>query len=281
MKCFVCEGDMSSYMTKKYPYTGLIDEAVFLKCENCGMVINETMYELSPEKWKELNLKLHKQYQGMDYVEGDPKWITRLRSQAKVLFGMFSIGLLKTDMNCVDYGCGDGKLSDYVDELLADSTARGIVKKYDKFMSNAHGGRDKGYLTEGEIKEKAFDVVITCSVFEHLVGLDDVDYIIKLLNPNCGVLGVHTLVCEDVPQDENWFYIDFPMHCTIWTNKAMKKLFELYRFKGCAYHLEAQMWFFFYDEAMFVKLKKFHKNIPGSWFFSNEFVDYWKQKPYR
>ncbi len=61
----------------------------------------------------------------------------------------------------------------------------------------------------------------------------------------------------------------------------MSLLFEQYGFVDCAYHMEAHIWFFFKDRHRFEQLKSKAPMIPGEWTFSDKFVDYWKQKPYR
>ena len=125
----------------------------------------------------------------------------------------------------------------------------------------------------------SFDMVVTCSVFEHLLGRPDVDEIVGLLKEN-GTLCMHTLVCEEVPRDPDWFYL-LGGHCTLWTNNSMSLLFEQYGFTGCAYHVQARMWLFFRDRQRFEQLKSKRTLIQGEWIFSDQFVDYWKQKPYR
>lgn len=101
---------------------------------------------------------------------------------------------------------------------------------------NLDGNTD--YLLDSNMQKKAFDVVVICSVFEHLLGKGDVEEIMGLLKEQ-GIFCLHTLVCEEVPQNPDWYYL-LPAHCTIWTNKAMKILYEQNGFKGCAYNLEAE-----------------------------------------
>ena len=88
------------------------------------------------------------------------------------------------------------------------------------------------------------------------------------------------MICEEVPCDPNWFYLA-TVHCTFWTNKAMTIWYNEHNFKGCAYNLEAQMWLMFKDKNIYEKLKSKVKNLSGSWTLSDNFVDYWKVKPYR
>ncbi len=89
-----------------------------------------------------------------------------------------------------------------------------------------------------------------------------------------------TSVVEEVPQDPDWHYL-LPVHCTMWTNKAMQILYEQQKFRGCAYNLEARTWLMFRNRDDYEKLKAVEKNLSGSWFLSDNFVDYWKVKPYR
>jgi len=61
----------------------------------------------------------------------------------------------------------------------------------------------------------------------------------------------------------------------------MGLLYEQYGFAGCAYHVEARMWSFFKDCQRFELLRSKSPSISGKWVFSDQFVDYWKQKHYR
>lgn len=171
----------------------------------------------------------------------------------------------------LDYGCGDGKLVDIIKTLNPHTQ----IFKYDKYMNV---NCKDGYLTESEIIDKKFDVVITGAVFEHLLGKNDIDDIVKLLSDK-GTLAIHTLICEEVPCDPDWFYL-LPVHCSFYSNRAMSILFKHYGFKGCAYSLEARMWFFFLDLDVMESLESKKEALAGEWFFSKAFIDYWKQKPY-
>lgn len=173
-----------------------------------------------------------------------------------------------------------GKLSRYVDEVYETKAKKtpshALIGKYDRFMKS-DGSSD--YIKDEDVRPNTFDMVISCSVLEHLIGWSEVDKFFSLAKEN-GVICLHTLICEEVPCDPDWFYL-LPVHCTLWTNTAMSKVYNRYGYKGCAYHPEAQMWFFFKDEKQYEKLKEVHEAIPGSWVFSRSFVDYWKQSPYR
>lgn len=60
-------------------------------------------------------------------------------------------------------------------------------------------------------------------MFEHVLdraGLDAVDELVA----SDGVLMLHTVVCERILQDPNWFYINTMKHAGLHTNKSMSIL---------------------------------------------------------
>lgn len=259
MNCFVCGGEMRPFMEKSFGLENL-DVCEYVRCEDCGLVVAKTLYEMPQKNWEALNRECHAAYQNTDSLDIDPNWLARLRAQAEVLTDLINRGVLDKDCNAVDYGAGDGKLSDMCKPWL---------KKFDAYMARPN----ENYLTAEELKPATFDFVITCSVFEHLLGASDVEKIFALLKAD-GVAAIHTLICEEVPRDPNWFYLQ-PVHCTFWTNAAMKKIFAQYGFKACAYHVGARLWLLFKDTEKFSRLQN------SDWILSDDFVDYWKVKPYR
>ena len=259
MKCFVCGGEMRPFM-KKFFGMKYLDACQYVRCESCGLVTAKTLYEMPRDDWELLNRECHAAYQNTDELAVDPNWLTRLRAQADVLNDLINRGVLDENCNAVDYGAGDGKLADMCKPWL---------KKFDAYMSRPN----ENYLAAAELKPATFDFVITCSVFEHLLGAGDVEKIFALLKSD-GICALHTLVCEEVPRDPNWFYLQ-PVHATFWTNAAMKKIFAQYGFKSCAYHVAARLWLMFRDEKKSARLKN------SDWIVAEDFVDYWKVKPYR
>lgn len=255
-------------------------EHTFVKCRSCGLTVNKTVYEMTEAEWEGEVNSSHREYQGTDDAPGDPNWIPRLKTQARMFAQLFEIGFLSADDNCIDFGCGDGKLSDYTDDeyrnICGKRPEKNLINKYDEFM-NPNG--DDGYLSKTDVDGAKFDLVISCSVFEHLIGMDNVQKVLSKVADN-GIMAVQTLVVEEVPQDPEWFYLHIA-HCTIWSNKAMSALYDKQGYQGCAYNVEARMWFFFNSKERFENLKKVAGKVDGTWVFSDKFVDYWKNKPYR
>ena len=261
MNCFVCGAKMTPFMEK---FFGLryLEACEYVRCEDCGLVVAKTLYEMPHDTWEALNRECHAAYQHTDALAVDPNWLARLQAQAKVLAQLINVGVLDKSARAVDYGAGDGKLSDMCKPWLL---------KFDAYMARPN----ENYLSAAELTPASFDFVITCSVFEHLLGARDVEKIFALLKSD-GIAALHTLVCEKVPRDPNWFYLQ-PVHATFWTNAAMKKIFRRYDFKSCAYHVESRLWFMSRVAEKFSRLK----TCAGTWSFADDFVDYWKVKPYR
>ncbi len=257
MNCFVCNGTMRPFMEKSFGLEHL-DACEYVRCEDCGLVIAKTLYDMPHEQWEALNRECHAAYQNTDALAVDPNWLPRLKAQAAVLNDLILLGVIAESARAVDYGAGDGKLAGMCTPWLL---------KYDEYMARP----GEGYLTE--LEPASFGFVITCSVFEHLLGAGDVEKIFALLKDD-GIAAIHTLVCEEVPRDPNWFYLQ-PVHATFWTNAAMKKIFKQYGFNSCAYHVEARLWLLFKDAEKISRLKN------SAWIIAEDFIDYWKVKPYR
>lgn len=266
MNCFVCGAKMSPFMSKNFGMRHL-DACEYIFCENCGLVVAKTLYDMPHERWELLNRECHAAYQNTDVLDVDPRWLERLHAQANVLSRLIQLEIIEKSARMVDFGAGDGKLSDF----LAKKVSAPRLMKFDAYMARPN----ENYLPTEELLPETFDFVITCSVFEHLLGINDVEKIFSLLKSG-GTMALHTLICEEVPRDPNWFYLQ-PVHATFWTNAAMTKIFRRYDFKGCAYHVESRLWIMFRDAEKFARLK----NSASDFVFADDFVDYWRVKPYR
>lgn len=81
MKCFVCNGEMSLYFSKEM---GLNKRRVheYVRCEKCGIVIDQTAYEQDIDQIKEDIINAHASYQKNDTnPDTDLNWIERLNKQ--------------------------------------------------------------------------------------------------------------------------------------------------------------------------------------------------------
>jgi hypothetical protein len=98
-----------------------------------------------------------------------------------------------------------------------------------------------------------------------------------------GVLGTHTIVCENVPADPTWFYLA-PVHCAFHTNKSMEMLFRQWGYTSSTYNVSAQLWLWFKGDPGRVEaiIQRANTRQGGlTYVFKQGFVDYWKCIPNR
>lgn len=265
MKCVICNSEMAFSFSKRFNAFGL-NNVDYWRCQNCGFSMSKTHADMTASDWASLNHKCHSSYQGKEFNPDDPRWIARLGSQAKVLSDAAHIGLLNGDGRWLDYACGDGKLSE-----LLQNKGRTLLK-YDKYMS-----RQEGYLRDSEIIAGSFDFVITTSVFEHLTLREQFDSVEALVSEN-GVFGLHTMVCESIPCDASWFYL-LPAHCAFHTNRSMSLLFKQWGYVSSVYNVDSRLWLWFKQPPSDIqeRIELANQRPTGpSYIFKNGFVDYWK-----
>ena len=107
MNCFVCNGNMRPFMEKSFGLEYL-DACQYVRCDDCGLVIAKTLYDMPHEQWEALNRECHAAYQNTDALAVDPNWLPRLKAQAAVLNDLISRGVIAESARAVDYGAGDG-----------------------------------------------------------------------------------------------------------------------------------------------------------------------------
>jgi hypothetical protein len=264
MKCIVCSSATEPHCEKNFVVSGL-DTVLYMRCVGCGFVFSETHRRMLPQEWAKLNEAYHQGYQGRDSNSDDPRWRERIRLQAAVLDDLVLLGLLRSEASWLDYACGDGALFDLVRH-------DGVTKHlHDEFMS-----RD-GYLTRTEIERRKYDLVVTTSVFEHLTERHQLDFIDSLVDSR-GVMALHTLVSERVPDEPSWFYF-LPVHTAFFTNESMRILFKDWQYRASLYNVESRLWFLFKDPPDdFDKILQAANSRVGRPRYSvkSGFVDYWK-----
>jgi len=263
----ICGGAMHASFTKAFDRE-LLGTVEYVTCAGCGFVASKTHFELPAERWRDLTTRLHGTYQGMESCPEDRNWVQRLKIQAAVIDDLAGLGVLPSQQPWVDYGCGDGKLSD----ILAETSGRTLAR-YDSYMAKP------GYLRATELGHGSFGFVVTTSVFEHLRDRRSLDAINALVSP-AGVLGVHTLVAERIPESPEWFYL-LPAHCSFFTNRSMQILFDQWGYAASIYHVEARLWFWLNtDDGRLERTITAANDRPGKerffYHFKPGFVDYWK-----
>lgn len=269
MKCEICGGAAVYYFSKTFNAFTL-EDVDYWRCADCGFVLSRTHADLSPAAWTELNRLCHEQYQGTDSNALDPRWKSRIAAQARMLSDLAGGGLLDPSGRWLDFGCGDGVLSN----AAADHGLS--LLKYDEYMA-----ADDGYLPTDALTPGGFDFVISTSVFEHMTRRDQWDGVNALVAPN-GALGIHTLITETVPRDPTWFYLQ-PPHCAFFTNAAMARLFEEWGYRSSIYSVAASLWVWFRSDPEEVERKAtlVNRRAADPILFKAGFLDYWKGDPRR
>jgi hypothetical protein len=260
---------MVSYFTKDFGGSFGLNGVDYWKCKVCGLVVSKTHFDMSLKEWEELNVRYHSSFHGTDECEDDPRWIERLTAQSIAISELKRIGILPPyldDFPWMDYACGDGKLVD----MLGDKGLQAL--KFDRYMNTQNGQ----YINNEQLKEKKYGVVLNTSFFEHVRNIEPLDEIAGMVAEN-GVLAVHTMVRESIPNDPTWFYL-LPVHCVFYTNKSMQILFDRWKFKASIYHVESRMWFWFKRDVERVReiIEREKNELSGEYHFKKGFVDYWK-----
>lgn len=263
--CLVCQSPTHDYFSKDFRGECGLERVSYTRCASCGFVSSRTHQEMSASEWESLNHRYHAAYLGAGSNPDDPRWLERIDLQAATIQRLWSAGLLPAG-EWLDWGCGDGRLSDLVSRMGP------AVAKYDKYALPTA----VGFVTGDDLKPGAFDVVISTSVFEHFRESADFSDVFALLSGR-GALALHTFVSEQVPPDPSWFYL-LPVHCAFYTNASMQVLFERWGFTASVYAPEARMWFWFRGEANGMEPALTRAGlVPDQGFYCKRgFVDYWR-----
>lgn len=265
--CIVCGGASAPFMRKHFEQFALGD-IDYDQCTQCGFVFSRTHYEMTNEHWEKLNNQWVSLYQGTDVNPEDPRWLERFEAQSAILGDAAAHGLLPKG-RWLDYGAGDGKL------VAALEKDHGMaVEKYEHSSNPA-----QGYLRAEDLKPKAFSTVIHTAVLEHLRFSSQLDDIFNLVSDD-GVMVLHTLVAEHVPQNPDWFYL-LSVHCSFYTNKSMQILFERHGYRCAIYNVASRLWIWFKQPASVIKpiidaANAKNRDPMFQYIFAEAFVDYWK-----
>jgi hypothetical protein len=159
-------------------------------------VLSKTHCELHESKWNELNCQFH------HYVENpanenkgnQPPYA----EQAMMLNLLHKNGIIDTD-SMLDYAAGYGTLSDILRHYY-DLT----LPLYDPYIKADNSNR---YIEQSRLIK--YKTVINSAMFEHVLKREDLDLVHDVVDSD-GCLIIHTVVCENVPKDPDWFYLRPP-----------------------------------------------------------------------
>jgi len=275
MKCLICYSKAEPFFSKQYlekpfdTFMADIGEVNYFKCSNCGFTFSKTHLNLTRELWEKLNYDYHQYIEGIE--RENPK--ARLINQPPYLQQALMIKVL-SDAGIIDS-------SDMLDFAGGYGTLRNILLKYfnislriyDPFIQSDELGI---YLEKDQLKK--FRVVINSAIFEHIRERETLEAINACVADN-GCMILHTVVCENIPKDPNWFYLKPPVHCAFHTNKSMEILMEQWNYKTSIYCATSKCWVLLKEESeeILKKIESINLEFQCDYLvFKKGFVDYWK-----
>lgn len=70
-----------------------------------------------------------------------------------------------------------------------------------------------------------YSEMINSALFEHIFSIEELDDVNKLVEPDVALM-IHTVVCENILKDADWFYLERPVNTTFHTNKSISIFME-------------------------------------------------------
>jgi 2-polyprenyl-3-methyl-5-hydroxy-6-metoxy-1,4-benzoquinol methylase len=272
--CVICNYETKLFFSKIFPtYPNSpfkkSKKIEYFKCINCGFVISETHKKMTVEQQNSLNLSWHHYFENNNgkKIVNQPPYL----NQALTLLILAKNKILNLK-DTLDYAAGYGTLSKILSKYFSTN-----INIFDKYVID--GSSKSAYLQENELKK--YSLVINSAMFEHVLNrlsLNEVDHFVS----DSGILMIHTVVCEKIPCDPNWFYLEPIVHTAFHTNKSMGLLMEQWGYEISIYSPQAKSWFLFkknYPNLNELKEKicDINKEAQTDYFFYKKgFVDYWK-----
>ena len=144
-KCFVCDGEMHDYFVRHESYSelGKTFDRKFIRCERCGLVIDQTLYDMSPEERVKVNDAMLKRSYENDGLQREARArdLYRIKWESKLVYQVLRSGLFPKGSRIVDYGCATGELAQYVNQFIDDGHEDlPRVLPYDKYYLRGEGG---------------------------------------------------------------------------------------------------------------------------------------------
>lgn len=237
----------------------------YYKCTKCDFVLSKTHGELDEAAWSKLNDLFHHHLENPDNEKNinQPPYA----EQAMMLSLLGQNGVINTG-SMIDYAAGYGTLSRILQKYHSIQ-----LPIFDPYVQADDSGR---YIDKSALK--TYKTVINSAMFEHVLKRDDLNYVNNIVDSD-GCLIIHTVVCENIPNDSNWFYLRPPVHTAFHTNKSMEILMNQWGYKSSIYCPQSKCWVLLRSDKNHTKdiIKKINEELQNIWFISkNGFVDYCK-----
>lgn len=269
MSCIICGSETEHYFQKNYTETPFdefmrdIGTVNYHRCKNCGFVISKTHSELNSTQWARNERFHHFHETTSEKLINQPPYA----EQALMLFLLSRCGILDLE-KAIDFAAGYGTLSRLLQKYFQVN-----LPIYDLYVRD---GNDARYIVEPDWN--SYKTVINSAMFEHVLNREDLDRVDRLVATD-GCLVIHTVVCENIPKDPDWFYLRPPVHTAFHTNKSMDILMNQWGYRSSLYCPKSKCWVLFKkeDPSLPDKLQALNSELQSEWFYyKNGFVDYWK-----
>jgi len=268
MKCIICKSKSEFFLTKDFDKTqyGFLMKDIgpvdYFKCTNCGFTISKTHAEMDNKKWMTLNSGFHHYLENNVVTTNQPPYIY----QAIMLMLLAKNHILDFS-NSLDFAGGYGTLSNILKKYLNIN-----LSVYDPYVQ---GSSQVHYISKEELRK--YDIVLNSALFEHLFTREAFDEINDLVS-DFGFMIIHTVVCENIPHDKNWFYMEPPVHCAFHTNKSMSILMKQWNYEASIYCPSAKSWILIKKDNSNIrnKIDIINSELQTKYFiYKDDFVNYW------
>jgi 2-polyprenyl-3-methyl-5-hydroxy-6-metoxy-1,4-benzoquinol methylase len=264
MDCIICNQHTNYFFTKNFNESSDFDKSFYLgsvdywKCTNCGFVYSKTHKEMSKEKWIELNDQFHHHIENEKYVDSNQPPYLQMAVFINLLYKHNII-----EGNILDFGAGYGTLNQILTKYFNIQ-----IDLFDEFIVN----KNANYINLNS--DTLYSNILTSAVFEHITERKHIDRINDIVKEG-GAMFIHTLICENVPMNPNWFYL-LPVHTAFFTNKSMSILMKQWGYKSSLYCPEAKTWLLLKKEIS-NSIEKINEELQHNYMIHKmDFVDYWK-----
>lgn len=275
MKCLICYSEAEHFFTKKYvekpfdKFMSNIGEVEYFKCTKCGFTFSKTHMNLAKDVWEQLNYNYHHYIESIERETPEVRLINQPPYlQQAMMIKVLSEKNIINSSDMLDFAGGYGTLRNILLKYFSIN-----LKIYDPFIQKDDLGI---YLEKSQLKK--FSVVVNSAIFEHIRERETLEEINACVASN-GCMILHTVVCENIPKDPNWFYLRPPVHCAFHTNKSMEILMEQWNYKASIYCATSKCWVLLKDDSdsILKKITSINLEFQSDYLVSKKgFVDYWK-----
>ena len=267
-KCIICNEDTEYYFTKQYsyPFNEFLKKADFHKCKHCGFTFSNTVFNMSTKTWTKLNIDFHSYIENLsnDKIINQPPYL-----EQALMIKILSDNKIIESKDMLDYAGGLGTLSKILNKYFNIN-----LPIFDPYM-NDDIDSVASYVSEDKLTHSK--VVINSAMLEHIRNREHLEKLNSIVADD-GILIIHTVICENIPKNRDWFYITPPVHSALHTNKSMSILMKQWGYVSSVYCLSSKSWILFKREPIklpFV-IEKINKELQTQYFiYKNKFVNYW------